>query len=102
MAINNEVLVAICNQNYAGHGNMLETWLTNVQRAGVKNAMVVALDAFTRDYVEAQGMAAYEMHLEAGLLIFCFHNLQKKMKLIPIQPSRVDQAAVLLHITQHH
>ena len=70
MAINNEVLVAICNQNYAGHGNMLETWLTNVQRAGVKNAMVVALDAFTRDYVEAQGMVAYEMHLEVRLLVF--------------------------------
>ena len=64
MAVNKEVMVAISNKNYAGKGNMLETWMQNVKRAGVHNAMVLALDAETRFHAESEGMAAFEMHLE--------------------------------------
>lgn len=49
-------------------GGMLTTWTENVKRAGVKNAMVVALDAQTKTYAEAQGIVAHEMHLEVSTL----------------------------------
>lgn len=39
-----------------------------MKRAGVKNAMVVALDAHTKTNAEAQGIAAHEMHLEVSTL----------------------------------
>ena len=68
VAINNEVMVAICNRNYAMPGGMLTTWMENVKRAGVQNAMVVALDADTKKHVEAQGIVAHEMHLEVSNL----------------------------------
>ncbi|KAA6429118.1 MAG: hypothetical protein FRX49_01227 [Trebouxia sp. A1-2] len=64
VSINNEIMVAISNRNYAMPGGMLTTWTENVKRAGVKNAMVVALDAQTKTYAEAQGIVAHEMHLE--------------------------------------
>ena len=64
IAVNNEVLVAISNKNYAGPGNMLATWMECVQRVGVTNAMVVALDAETKAHVQAAGMATLEMHME--------------------------------------
>ena len=49
-------------------GGMLTTWMENVKRAGVKNAMVVALDAQTKTNAEAQGIVAHEMHLEVSTL----------------------------------
>lgn len=55
------------NINYAMPGGMLDTWMENVQRAGVKNAMVIALDAQTKANAEAKGMTAHEMHIEVWL-----------------------------------
>ena len=63
VAINNEVMIAISDRNYATPNGMLTTWLENVKLAGVKNVMVVALDAQTKARVEAQGVTAHEMHL---------------------------------------
>lgn len=63
VAINNEVMIAISDMNYAMPNGMLTTWIENVKLAGVKNAMVVALDARTKARAEAQGLAAFEMHL---------------------------------------
>jgi len=68
VSINNEVMVAISNRNYAMPGGMLTTWMENVKRAGVNNAMVVALDAQTKTNAEAQGIVAHEMHLEVSTL----------------------------------
>ncbi|KAK9797806.1 hypothetical protein WJX73_009375 [Symbiochloris irregularis] len=56
IAVKNEVLVAISNKNYAGPHNMLGTWIENVQRVGVGNAMVVALDEQTKKSVIDAGM----------------------------------------------
>ena len=63
VAIDNEVMIAISDMNYAMPNGMLTTWIESVNLAGVKNAMVVALDAHTKARAEAQGMAAFEMHL---------------------------------------
>lgn len=54
--------MAISNRNYAGPGNMLDIWIDNVKAAGVKNAMVVALDSFTKDHVLSKGFPVIEMH----------------------------------------
>ena len=64
VAVNNEVMVAISNKNYAMPGSMLTTWMEGITRAGVKNAMVVALDDYTKSVAESHGIAAHEMHLE--------------------------------------
>ena len=64
VAIDNEVVVAISNKNYAGVGNMLDTWMEHVKRAGVKNAMVVALDEPTRQHADSQGVASQIFKLE--------------------------------------
>ena len=66
VAINNEVMVAISNLNYAMPGGMLTTWIEGIKRAGVKNAMVVALDDHTKRMAEEHGLTAHEMHLEVG------------------------------------
>ncbi len=64
VAVNNEVFAAMSNANYARPGGMLDTWMEGVKRAGVKNAMVIALDAETRANAEAKGVPAHEMHIE--------------------------------------
>ncbi|KAK9817003.1 hypothetical protein WJX72_008113 [[Myrmecia] bisecta] len=64
VAVNNEVLVAISDKNYAGANGMLQTWIENVQKAGVSNAMVVALDAATKQAAEHLHIAAHQMHLQ--------------------------------------
>lgn len=61
VAVGNEVLVAVSNSNYAQPGGMLEVWMQNVKRAGVKNAMVLALDDATKANVEQYGLPAYRM-----------------------------------------
>ncbi|KAG7674392.1 hypothetical protein Ndes2526B_g05117 [Nannochloris sp. 'desiccata'] len=63
VAINNEVLVAVSNANYARPGGMLELWMKSVKRAGVKNAMVVALDEDTKINVENFGLPAFRLDL---------------------------------------
>ena len=65
VAKNNEVMVAISNSNYAGKGNMLDTWMQNVKRAGVSNAMVVALDLETQQHALSEGFASLVMTLQA-------------------------------------
>ena len=35
-----------------------------IKRAGVKNAMVIALDAATKANAESKGLIAHEMHVE--------------------------------------
>lgn len=64
VAINNEVLVAVSNINYAQKGGMLDVWMDGVKRAKVKNAMVVALDDETKKNVEERGLPAFRMTLE--------------------------------------
>jgi hypothetical protein len=63
-AINNEVLVTICNKNYGYKGGMLDMWLDNLALAGVKNVLVVALDDTTRDTAVAKGFPAFRTEIE--------------------------------------
>ncbi len=63
MAINDE-LAAMSNINYAQPGGMLDTWMEGVKRCGVKNAMVIALDAATKANAEKFGIPAFEMHVQ--------------------------------------
>ena len=64
VAINNEVLVAVSNINYARKGGMLDLWMDGVKRSGVKNAMVVALDEETKINVERRGVKAFLFDME--------------------------------------
>lgn len=66
-AVNNEVMVAISNRNYAGPGNMLDIWMDNVVRAGVTNALVVALDSSTKEHVATKKFPVIEMHEQVCL-----------------------------------
>ena len=63
VAIKNEVLVAVSNREYAWPGGMLELWMKSVKRAGVKNAMVIALDDDTQQNVEAFGLPAFRLDM---------------------------------------
>ncbi|PRW58051.1 glycosyltransferase CAZy family GT77 [Chlorella sorokiniana] len=63
VAINNEVLVAVSNKNYAWPGGMLSVWAENAKRAGVKNMMVVALDEDTKTNAEGFGLPAFRMDI---------------------------------------
>ena len=65
VAVDGEVLAAMSNINYATPGGMLDTWMEGVKRAGVKNAMVIALDAMTKANAEKFGIPAFEMHVQA-------------------------------------
>lgn len=64
VAIDNEVLVAVSNANYAHKGGMLDVWMDGVKRSGVRNAMVVALDEETKRNVEERGMKAFLFEME--------------------------------------
>ena len=64
VAIKDELVVAISNKNYAGQGNMLATWMEHVKRAGVTNAMVVALDEPTREHAAGEGLATMVFTME--------------------------------------
>jgi len=64
--VHGEVMVAISNANYAQPGGMLDTWAECVLRAGVKNALVVALDEPTKAHAETKGLPAFQMTLEVG------------------------------------
>ena len=64
VAIDNEVMLAISNSNYATPGGMLETWMDGVKRANVTNAMVIALDRETKDHAENMGVSAHLMTLQ--------------------------------------
>ena len=66
VAVHGEVMVAISNANYAQPGGMLDTWAESVLRAGVKNAMVVALDEATKAHAESKGLPAFQMTLEVS------------------------------------
>ncbi|CAI5506065.1 unnamed protein product [Closterium sp. Naga37s-1] len=57
VAINKEVIVGISNINIRA---MLETWFTQIQRAGIKNYLVVALDDMTRQLCESRGVPVYQ------------------------------------------
>ena len=64
VAIRDELVVAISNKNYAGPGNMLDTWMAHVKEAGVANAFVVALDDQTLAHASSQGLASLVFHME--------------------------------------
>lgn len=64
VAINGEVMVAVSNINYATKGNMVDMWIEGVRRAGVKNAMVIALDDDTKKNVEEQGFPVFRMEVK--------------------------------------
>ena len=61
---NAEVMVAVSDINYARPGGMLDLWMSSVQRAGVKNAMVIALDDETKKNVEEKGITAFKMKVK--------------------------------------
>ena len=58
------MLAAMSNINYAMPGGMLDTWMEGVKRCGIKNAMVIALDAATKVNAEKFGIPAFEMHVQ--------------------------------------
>ena len=64
VAINDEVMVAVSNINYARPGGMLDLWMDGVKRAGVRNALVVALDEETKENVEKRGFKAFRMTID--------------------------------------
>ena len=64
VAIDDEVMLAISNSNYAMPGGMLDTWMDGVKRANVTNAMVIALDRDTKDHAESMGVPAHLMTLQ--------------------------------------
>lgn len=66
VAVNDEVMVAVSNENYAHPGGMLDVWMGNARRAGVKNAMIVALDDATKANVQkfGAGYQAFRMDVE--------------------------------------
>ncbi|GJP67302.1 hypothetical protein CLOP_g24135 [Closterium sp. NIES-67] len=57
VAINREIIVGISNINIR---SMLETWFTQIQRAGIKNYLVVALDDMTKELCESRGVPVYQ------------------------------------------
>ena len=61
IAINNEVLVAISNENYAVPGGMLDLWVKGVKLAGIENAMVIALDNATKSNMDRIKMPSFRM-----------------------------------------
>lgn len=64
ISINNEVLVAVSNKNYAQPGGMLEVWVDGVTRAGIKNVLIIALDDETKRNVESRGINVFRMDVE--------------------------------------
>ena len=68
VAVHGEVMVAISNANYAQPGGMLDTWAESVLRAGVRNALVVALDEATKAHAESKGLPAFQMTLEVSCI----------------------------------
>jgi len=67
VAKGNELIIAISNKNYARPGGMLDSWIRTVTRAGVTNALVVALDEETKKHAESQGVAAVMMEMKVWL-----------------------------------
>uniref|UniRef100_A0A1D2ABV6 Nucleotide-diphospho-sugar transferase domain-containing protein n=2 Tax=Auxenochlorella protothecoides TaxID=3075 RepID=A0A1D2ABV6_AUXPR len=65
VAINNEVLVVMSDRRYAHNDTILDLCIQSINRVGVKNALVLALDNKTRDFAEGRGMAAFMMKLQA-------------------------------------
>lgn len=64
VAVNNEVLLAVSNSNLAGPGGMLETWVANVRLAGMRNALVVALDDPTKEAMDRLSFPAHRMDVQ--------------------------------------
>lgn len=58
VAINREIIVGISNINIR---DMLETWFGQIQRAGIKNYLVIALDDPTRQLCESRGVPVYQL-----------------------------------------
>ena len=70
VAINGEVMAAVSNKALVtedGKYGMLETFVTNVKRAGVTNFLVIALDDHTAKAMESAGVAAWRAHPETML-----------------------------------
>lgn len=64
ISITNEVLVAVSNKNYAQPGGMLEVWIDGVTRAGIKNALIIALDDETKRNVQSRGVNVFRMDVK--------------------------------------
>jgi len=64
ISINNEVIVAVSNKNYAQPGGMLDLWIDGVSRVGIKNALVIALDDETKRNVESRGINVFRMDVK--------------------------------------
>lgn len=65
VAINREVLIAVSNHaliHREGTYGMLKTWIDGVQRAGVKNALVIALDDQTAEACRRNNMEVFRMN----------------------------------------
>lgn len=70
IAINKELMVAICNSNLAQPGGALEIWSRNINRANISNAMVVALDDETETFCKAKNMTVIRMPPVVSCLSF--------------------------------
>ena len=59
-----EVMAAISNFNLIQRGGMLNTWIENVQKAGVGPWMVLAIDKELNHYLDARKMPNFLMEQE--------------------------------------
>jgi Nucleotide-diphospho-sugar transferase len=64
IAPSGEVLVAISNFNLVAWGGMLNTWLERVQKAGVTNYMVLAIDEQLHTHLNNRGVPNFYMPAE--------------------------------------
>jgi arabinosyltransferase len=64
IAPSGEVLVAISNFNLIAWGGMLNTWIDRVQKAGVPNYMVLAIDEQLHRHLNDRGVPNYYMQAE--------------------------------------
>ncbi|KAF5186784.1 Arabinosyltransferase rra3 [Thalictrum thalictroides] len=63
VAVRNELIVALANANVK---EMLEVWFHNIQRAGITNYLVVALDDEIENFCTSKGVPVYKRDHDEG------------------------------------
>ena len=71
IAINQEVLVAVCGPELGLPGGLVNLWGQAVQQAKVSNTVVAAVDPGCLRSAEQLGMAAYQANLQVALYSCC-------------------------------
>ncbi|XP_058069097.1 arabinosyltransferase RRA3-like [Magnolia sinica] len=64
VAVQKELIVALANSNVR---EMLEVWFRNIQRVGIPNYLVVALDDDTENFCKLKGVPVYRRDPDAGV-----------------------------------